>query len=284
MGLLTTTKQRMPVLGSLVKGAPRGNFGKSATLKELPYFRFKPAFRDAEMQQAFQAVYGKEPTKIPDIRLPYTTAGEFSILDCAWLFAVQHNQYGSLLLAKADSQRVINMRNSRTGRMETVDGVSLASVTVPDERGGYGNFKYKEAVVPWRPNFSADVILPDFNNYLIKNGISPGGVVILRSSSITDIHRLTAEYQAMINEVASATGKDRSEIPLRMMPICLWRQEEKQITVVNGAPMTNVRYFLHWQLATKFQEELNRVLGLGTNQLLSPPSSDDDMIDGELEL
>ena len=272
-------------LGYLNKGE-RDGFGKDIKLRDLDYFRFSPVDTNGtgkRMTEIFYEVYGEKPRVINDVRIPETIAANFNIESKAWLNASKHTEKGSVFLAQSDGENVLRLRNEETGRVANhIEGsLEHADITRKDKTK-YGSIQYKGKWYPWQQQMQIDLILPDFNEALYREGVAGYGVVTLLTSSTYDIPTLISEYYGilddftalMANPLSGDYERVKNWLPLRTIPLRLYRSEDKISTpdYRNDDPgnrLNSTRWLLHWQIAPNFSSSMHKAIEQRTQQTLA---------------
>jgi len=288
-------------LGFLQKGAKTTKdpnlpaYGKNIVLSDFDFFRFRPVASDAEqaqaMEQIFYEVYGTEPRVIGDVRLTADVAGNFRPDDCAWLLANIYGPKGTTFLARSDGEYIRQMRDPKTGRVQMFDVPNAA--TLPEyvrrhedftKLDGEGKpcFVWEGKLYPWQQSMAVDLILPAFNRRLYEEGIAGHGVITFITHGSYDIPVLIDEYHGILNEVMSlfagalngSAEAARNHIPLRNIPLRLFRSEDK-ITTPDyrskdpASRLHSTRWNCHWQLAPEFAASMQAALDQRTQMTLA---------------
>lgn len=289
-------------LGFLQKGAKTTKdpnlpaYGKNIVLSDFDFFRFRPVASDAEQAQAmeriFNEVYGVEPRSIGDVRLTADLAGNFHPDNCAWLLANIYGPKGMTFLARSDGEYIRQMRNPKTGKVEMFDAAGNAA-TLPEyvrrhddhtrlDGEGKACFVWEGKLIPWQQSMAIDLILPAFNRRLYEEGIAGHGVITFITHGSYDIPVLIDEYHGILNEVMSlfagalngSAEVARNHIPLRNIPLRLFRSEDK-ITTPDyrskdpASRLHSTRWNCHWQLAPEFAASMQAALDQRTQMTLA---------------
>lgn len=273
-------------IGYLQKGRREG-FGKKIRLFDEDHLIFKPMdsgdVGDA-MSAIFAEVYGPQPRAIDDVRIAADVAGNFSIEDCAWLYARRHTEKGSTLYAVSDGVNIKRARNEKTGRIEYwYDGEMAHDQHTRLDNDNKACFVYRDKLYPWAQEMSVDLILPEFNRALAAAGVGGYGVITLLTHATYDIPGLIDEYYGIIDELVGLIANpldpaDRDQarryLPLRNFPLRLYRSEDK-ITTPDyrsndpGQRLNSTRWLLHWQLNPQFSAAMQEALDKRTQLTLA---------------
>ncbi|MCA9941431.1 MAG: hypothetical protein KC418_22480 [Anaerolineales bacterium] len=289
-------------LGYLQKGMKTARnpnqpaFGKNIQLTDLDYFRFRPIASDGEqareMERLFHETYGLEPRAIDDVRLTADLAGNFRVEDCAWLTASIYGPRGATFLARSDGEYIRQMRNPETGKVQMFESAANGAVleeyvrrhedfTRLDEEGN-PCFVWQGKLVPWQQSMAIDLILPDLNRRLYEAELAGHGVVTFLTHGTYDIATLIDEYYGILNEVMSlfagtlngSAEVARNHLPLRNIPLRLFRSEDKVTTPDYrtkdpASRLHSTRWLCHWQLAPEFAASMQQALDRRTQMTLA---------------
>lgn len=284
---LDTTPRGKPIrIGYLGKGKREG-FGKNIRLTDEDHFVFRATKSGREGNQivkAFYDAYGEEADSIDDVRISAQLAGNFDILDHAWLTVSKHTENGSMFIGQSDGENVYRFRDEKTGKVNSYYEGELPfdKVTKKDPKSPYGTITYKGKVYPWQRMLSIDLILPKFNELVYNRGLSGAGVVTLTTHSTYDVPTLIGEYFEILHDLAGLFSNPMSGdyerqikyIPLRNIPLRLFRRDDKTTTPDwrNSDPGTRLNTehsLLHWQLSPSFSIEMQKALDTRTQATIA---------------
>ncbi len=259
-GPTAVLQKRQARIGFLQKGELYTTKEGKTAPRDLDYFRFKPTVNNAPLAaQAFVNAYGREPKIIEDVRIPVDLAGNFNIEATAWLTCHKYSKKAGdsqardqLFLGRSDGEHIFQLRDE-AGKVITYHAGEyprLADVCVPmPDNPDVWAYKYQGRLYEWRPVMMVDLILPDLNRELLALGFQEYGIVTFISRSKNDIPNLIAQFEAILDELASllanptdmvAYERQRNYIPLRDMPLTLSRYQAQISTpgYQNDAPGT----------------------------------------------
>jgi hypothetical protein len=292
---LSVNERGKPIpLGRLNKGERTG-WGTSARFEDYDYFRFTPYDSDQKtadrMMAIFNEVYGMEPKKLRDIRIPVDIAGNFDIHESYWLYA---HKYGKdktpVFMGRSDGENIKQLRDPANPRSVGFhyDGERLHQEWSTDDKSEYGALVWNGKEYPWQQHLKIGIILTEFNEALHREKISGHGVVTLQTTSRWDIANLVGEYEAAITELADlfhnplqvgSYERMRNSIPLRSIPLELFRSYDTYTTPPyatknNPNPSPDSRYeksswLLHWRINQEFTAAMHKAQQAKTANLLT---------------